>query len=111
MPSGPPPNRMALWVKQGEEQLWVDTRPDGTFDALVPPGSFVLEIHVSVDSSFRFVGWYDGRGGMTTDPSQAFQVVVDDADVDGIDIRLPAEVDGLLCSTGSSRSSVTGRCT
>ena len=38
LPSGPPPNGTALWVKQGEERVWVDVGPDGVFDATVPSG-------------------------------------------------------------------------
>ena len=108
---GQPPGRVALWIKQGEERFWSEAGQDGTFDVVASSGSFILEVHLLVGTDWRFVGWYDGSGGMTTDPSQAFQVIVDDANVDDIDIRLPAPIDGLLCPAGSRRSPPTGRCT
>ena len=64
-----------------------------------------------VGSEYVFVGWYDGSGGITTDPSKAFQVIVDGADVEGIDIILPTDTEGLLCPvSGTHRSTQTGRC-
>ena len=109
-PDGQPPGRVALWIKRGEETFWSEAGQDGAFDAEVSSGSFILEVHLLVGSEWRFVGWYDGSGGMTTDPSQASQVIVADANIDDIDIRLPTQIDGLLCPAGTHRSPLTGRC-
>ena len=86
---GPAAREMALWVKQGEERFWVETGPDGTFDVEVSSGAFILEVLVLYGSVWKSVGWYDASGGITTDRSQAFEVIVDDADIDGIEIKLP----------------------
>ena len=88
---GPAAREMALWVKQGEERFWVETGPDGTFDVEVSSGAFILEVLVLSGTQFDFVGWYDGSGGITTDRRQAFEVIVDDTDVEGIEIKLPTQ--------------------
>ena len=111
VPDGPSPERIALWVKRGEEEFWGETGPDGTFDIVVSSGSYTLEVHVLADSVFHFVGWYDGRGAITADPSQASRVIVDGENVVGIEIRLPTDTEGLLCPPGSQRSPRTGSCT
>ena len=101
VPDGRPPGRIGLWViERGEESFWVEGAPDGAFNAAVPSGSFILAVYVLVGSEWRFVGWYDGSGGITTDPSQAFEVIVDGASVDGIAIRLPTDADALLLKPG-----------
>ena len=107
-PEGQPLERVALWVKRGEETYSVATGPNGTFDVLVPSGSFIVEVSVLVESEYFFVGWYDGIGGITNDPSQLSEVIVEGPEV--IDIRLPADTEVLLCASGSHRSTVTRRC-
>ena len=112
-PDGRPARDTAVQV----DGRWVDPDPDGTFDVVVPSGSHIIEVHVWVDSedpsvgyTNRLLGWYDGSGGVTTDPSQAFEVTVAGADVEGIEITLPADIDGLLCPAGTWRSSSDGQC-
>ncbi len=99
------------------QSLFVDTYRDGSFDAVVPSGSYIIEVLVwvhsenpSVDYTSRLLGWYDGSGGVTTDPSQALEVTVAGADVEGIEIMLPADIESLLCPPGSWRSSRDGQC-
>ena len=89
---------------------WVDPESDGTFDVLVPSGSYIIEVSVRVGSEWFFIGWYDGSGGITTDLSQAFEVTVESADVEGIEIVVPADRASLLCPPGSWRSSRDGQC-
>jgi len=89
---------------------WANPEPDGTFDVVAPSGSYIIGIHVLVDSEWFFVGWYDGSGGITTDLSQAFEVTLEGADVEGIEIVVPADRASLLCPPGSWRSSRDGRC-
>ena len=111
-PDGRPPGTIALtFDRRGQtgQGLWVNIASDGAFDVVVQSGSYILAVRVAVGSRYQFVGWYDGRG-ITTDPSQAFEVIVAGADVEGVDIMLPADTDGLLCPAGSSRSSRTGNC-
>ena len=88
---GQPLDNVGLSLKQEEEKTWVETGPDGTFDVEVSSGTFTLEVYVLSGTQFDFVGWYDGSGGITTDRSQAFEVVVDDADIEGIEIKLPTQ--------------------
>ena len=91
-PDGQPATReIALWVKRGEERFWVKTGPDGTFDVEVSSGTFTLEVNVLFGTHWNSVGWYDGSGGITTDRSQAYEVVIDDTGVEGIDIKLPVQ--------------------
>ena len=97
-------------IDQGDEDLWVCSRRDGTLDVELPSGSHIVEILVLFDSEYFFVGWYDGTGGITTDASQRFAVTVGDTVGEGVDIMLPKDTDGLLCPSGSHRSTVTGRC-
>ena len=89
---------------------WVDPEPDGTFDVVVPSGSYIIEVNVRVGSEWFFIGWYDGTGGITTDLSQAFEVTVERADVEGIEIVVPADRASLLCPPGAWRSSRDGQC-
>ena len=95
-------------IRGGEE---FSTRPtsDGAFSIVASSGTFILEVWVPTGFELLFVGWYDGSG-VTTDPTQAFEVVIDDADVEGIEIVLPADTSSLLCSSGLRRSNITGEC-
>ena len=101
----------ALNIKGGGETFWIETRPDGTFNIGVPSGSYILEVKVMVADTSHFVGWYDGNGSITTDPSHAFEVIVDDTNVHDIAIMLPSATEELLCPSGYFRSTRTGRCT
>ncbi len=83
---------------------------DGTFDLLVPSGSHKIQIVWSGDDQWFFVGWHDGGGGITIDPNQAFEVVVEDIDVEGVEIVVPADIDSLLCPPGQWRSTYDGQC-
>ena len=89
---GQPLQGIGLWAIQGEEWLFDgETGADGVFDVVVSSGSFILQVFVPDGSVRNSVGWYDGSGGITTDRSQAFEVVVDDADIEGIEIKLPTQ--------------------
>ena len=87
---GQPLEGIGLSFKQGEERFWIKAEPDGTFDVEVSPGSFILEVNVLIDNHYNFAGWYDGTG-ITTNPAQASNIIVDDADVEGIEIILSPE--------------------
>ena len=109
-PDGQPLENVGFWFKQGEDRFWVETKPDGNFEVELPSGPFVAEFLVLQGKQWYFVGWYDGEGGMTTDPDQASKVLVEDADIEGLDIMLPANTEILLCPSGGYRSRQTGRC-
>ena len=92
-PDGQPSEGIALEAAQGNERFWVDVKPDGTFNLGVPSGSYTLEVNMRVADTWHFVGWYDGAGSITTDPDQAFEVVVDGDVVEEIEIMLPHVLD------------------
>ena len=110
-PDGRSPGRVALTFSRGGQGPRVEVAADGTFEIEVESGAYIAVVRIAVGSELVFVGWYDGKGGITTDPSQAFQIMVEGVDVEGIDIRLPTDTDGLLCPPGSFRSLRTGNCT
>ena len=87
---GQPPEGIALSFIEGGERFRVETGPDGTFDVEVSPGSFIVEVKVLIDNFWHFAGWYDGAG-ITADRSEASNIIVDDADVEGIEITLSPE--------------------
>ena len=90
-PTGEPLEGIGIWAWQGkrENSGSGETEPDGTFYIVVPEGSFTLDIYTDFKAGCTFVGWYDGAGGLATERSRAATVVVDDASVEGIEIRLP----------------------
>lgn len=94
-PNGKGLEAILLWAWTGQEtnSHSATTRADGTFTIGTYPGSFTLEVYAGPGCSF--VGWYDGSGGITTEPSQAFTVTIDGASITGIQIRLPAQPDDL----------------
>ena len=94
----------------GRTSLMFSHRVRGRFNVDVAPDGAFVQIRVAVGSEWFFVGWYDGKGSITTDPSQAFRVVVEGAAVEGVDIMLPTDAEGLLCPSGSRRSLTTGSC-
>jgi len=108
---GRSPGRVALTFSRGGQGPRVEVAADGTFEIEVESGTYIVVVRIAVGSELVFVGWYDGKGSITTDPSQAYQVTVEGADVEGIDIRLPTDTEGLLCPTGSFRSLRSGNCT
>ena len=80
----------ALSVWRGDEEFWVETEPDGSFSVEVPAGSFKLQVWLRKGNQYHEVGWYDSNGSITSDPAQAFEVVVRDTDIDDLRITLPA---------------------
>ena len=95
-PDGRPLAGLGIWAWQGERSNsgFGRTGADGAFDILVPGGSFTLDVY-AVSGVCSFIGWYDGAGSITTGRSQAAKVVVDDANIEGIEIRLPANPEEL----------------
>ena len=87
---GQPPKKMALALRQGLERFWVEAGPDGAFNIEVPSGSFIVEVKAVFGNHWHFAGWYDGVG-ITTDPTRALEIAVDDGDVEGIEIIISAD--------------------
>ncbi len=76
------------------------TDPDGAFGRPVRPGSYRVSFTNAPDDDCHF-GWYDGDADLTARGGEATPVVVDDVDVAGIDVRLPAapaELASTLCA-------------
>ena len=94
-PDGPLSAFIALEALRGGERFWVRTKLDSAFEIVASSGAFKLKVEVPVKNpdggiEYVFAGWYDGEGGVTTDPNEAVNIVVDDENVDGINIVLPS---------------------
>ena len=85
---------MWAWSGDADTSGVSTTQRDGTFAIAVPDGSLTLDIHANTGEDCTFVGWY-GPNGFTTVPGSATLVVVDGADVSGIEIILPQQRDDL----------------
>ena len=76
---------------------WGETGRDGTFEVRLPEGSSgpsILSIHAGGAGDCGWLG-YHGPGGVTTARTQATRVEIADGNVTGIELRLPANADGL----------------
>ena len=95
-PDGTGVEGVALWAWSGEASTSGSstTQSDGTFAIAAPDGSFTLDVHANTGEDCTFIGWY-GPDGFTTVRESATLVVVDDADVSGIEIILPQELEDL----------------
>ena len=111
-PDGKRVGRMELSANRSGERSGIEAGPDGSFDLVVPPGSFIVEVFLLLENGrYEFMGWYDGKDGTTIDPDKTFTVVVEDSDVTGLSIRLPEDYESLICtSSGLGRSYITGQC-
>ena len=87
---GQPPKEFALSLTRGTERFRAEVGPDGAFNVEVPPGAFIMQVRALFGSHWHFAGWYDGAG-ITTDPTRASEIVVDDGDVEGIEIMISAD--------------------
>ena len=104
------PGDISLTPERGGQGPLVEIAPDGTFSVDVEPGSYILVVRVKVGTEWVFVGWYDGIGGITTDRTQAFQIIVGDNGTGEIEITLPSDAEGLLCPPGYYRWPGDGQC-
>ena len=86
-PDRKPLSDIGLWAWQGEvsNSGFGKTGPDGVFHIWAPTGSFRLDLYAGGGC----VGYYDGSTSITTNRNAAARVIVDDASVKGIEIRLP----------------------
>ena len=89
-----------IWIELTAFWQWGVTGQDGTFEIRLLDGwsgSAILRLHADeVVPGCGLVGFY-GPGGFTTLSEEATRVEVGDADVTGIEIRLPASP-GELCN-------------
>ena len=95
-PDGEPLEGIGMWAWQGEtyNSGYGETGADGVFDIRVPDGSFTLDVY-AISGECSFLGWYDGSGSITTSRSLAVKIIVDGANIEGIEIRLPERPDQL----------------
>ena len=99
-PDGGPLEGIGLWAWQGRRSNSGSGRtgPQGGFNIRVPEGSFTLDIYA--DSPGGCIGWFDGKGGITTRRTERARVLVDGANVSGIEIllrKLPADLPRIQC--------------
>ena len=87
------PELVEVVARRGEEEFGFMTGLDSIFNIRVSPGTFVLQVYASFGNGFLPVGWYDGEGGITIDRDKAFELIVNDAGVGGIEINLAAVSD------------------
>ena len=104
--------RVLVVARQGTQEFTITGgNVNGDFYIRVPAGTFTLEIHAfSHQRNLRFVGWYDGAGGITTDPSKAFNAVVNDSDFEGVHLVTSGNSEDLVCASGENRSRESGLC-
>ena len=99
-PTGGALEGIGLWAWQGKRSNSGSGRtgPQGGFNIGVPEGSFTLDIYA--DSPGGCIGWFDGKGGITTRRTERARVLVDGANVSGIEIllrKLPADLPRIQC--------------
>ena len=95
-PDDQPLEGIGLWAWQGKRENSGSgkTGSSGNFVLFVRDGSFTLDIYTDFDAGCTFVGWL-GPGGFTTSREEAVRVEVNGADVNGIVIKLPRQLDQL----------------
>ena len=99
-PDGRPAEGIALWLwdESTGDNKFVGVSSDGTFDVLYGKGTFTLRVDTRRDGLWHHVGWYGGETGFTPDEEQAAAIKVGDADVSGIEVKLPWRVRGSVRS-------------
>ena len=95
-PDDRPLEGINLWAWQGQSENSGSGRTDsnGAFVLWVPDGSFTLDIYADFDAGCTFVGRL-GPGGFTASREEAVRIEVNGADVKGIVIKLPKQLDQL----------------
>ena len=76
-----------LWPGNSDNSAWAITDAEGSFLARVASGFYVFHLYGDRYHECSFIGWAGGEG-VTARVDQAVIIQVDDADVDGIDIKL-----------------------
>ena len=112
-PSGVPLEGIRLSVWGDAMWNWGETAADGTFDVGMPDGasdSAVVSVHGGKTTDCRWLG-YHGEGELIGLRENATRVAIGDADVTGIEIRLPGDPDALCGGqrTLSGKSAGAGR--
>ena len=106
-PSGVPLEGIRISAWGDTVWNWGETAADGTFDIGMPEGSSdsaVVSVHGGKAADCRWLG-YHGEGELIGLRKNATRVAIGDADVTGIEIRLPGDPDALC---GGQRT-ISGR--
>ena len=106
-PSGVPLEGIRISVWGDAVWNWGETAADGTFDVGMPEessDSAVVSVHGGKAADCRWLG-YHGEGELIGLRENATRVAIGDADVTGIEIRLPGHPDALC---GGQRT-ISGR--
>ena len=88
-PDGQPLEDLVVWLWSGDSatSAWSYTDEDGLFYTRVANGSFVIHLYGDRYHKCSFIGWHGGEG-LTPRVDQATIITVDDAEIDGIDVKL-----------------------
>lgn len=97
-PNSKPLDGIGLWAWQGYEfnSGYGVTGEDGRFYIEVPEGTFTLDLYSGEES----IGWYDGSGSITTERAERAGLVVDGANIEGLETMLtkvPSELVRIDC--------------
>ena len=106
-PGGVPLEGIRISVWGDAVWNWGETAADGTFDVGMPDGasdSAVVSVHGGKAADCRWLG-YHGQGELIGLREHATRVAIGDADVTGVEIRLPGHPDALC---GGQRT-ISGR--
>ncbi|WP_419930171.1 hypothetical protein [Candidatus Poriferisocius sp.] len=95
-PDDQPIEDFLLWMWPGEStnSAWAITDADGSFFTRVVSGFFVIHLYADRYHECSFIGWHGGEG-LTSRIDQAAFITVADADIDGIEIKLPDDLANL----------------
>ena len=110
-PDGQPARGVSVRIvnASGRDGRTAPVSADGTFDIAHGNGAFALQIWIGQGAGGRrSVGWYGGESGFTLDREQATEIVVDGADVTGVEIRLPAGIRGTVLDSDGRPATAIG---
>ena len=90
---------------------WATTRADGTFEIAWPDGSLgpaVVSVHANENAACRWLGYYDGSGGLTALQHHAEKLSASNSDISDVNITLQASPDEMCRGQRTITGTVLG---